>query len=279
MKFTRAGGRVRVACGVANAPAMGARVTGPGPWACVDVEDKGMGIAPERLAEMFEPFRQGQGGLTRVEGGAGLGLTVARHLARLMGGDVTVRSAPGHGSCFTLLLPAAADSVADEAHEARARERVGGAISTAGRELTCCLEDVIEAYVCRIRADPVLAVARDATDMDLKNQAATLVADVAQSMSVLGASSDDGPSLLRDGSRIQRLVTELHAEQRRRLGWSETQLRRDYELLREEVERSIRAHVPPGEGAETAISIAGRLMRQSQRVGVQAYLAASPAAG
>ncbi|MFL5537693.1 MAG: GAF domain-containing protein, partial [Longimicrobiaceae bacterium] len=51
-------------------------------------------------------------------------------------------------------------------------------------------------------------------------RAATLVADVAQSMVVLGGSAETGPRLLRDGSRIQRLVAELHAEQRRRLGWS-----------------------------------------------------------
>ena len=76
---------MRVTCDVAASVDPGVRVSGPGPWACVGVEDTGRRIAPERVDEMFEPFRQGQGGHTRTEGGAGLGLTFARHLARLMG--------------------------------------------------------------------------------------------------------------------------------------------------------------------------------------------------
>jgi hypothetical protein len=118
--------------------------------------------------------------------------------------------------------------------------------------------------------------ARDATDVDLEDHAATLVADVAQSMVVLGGSAETGPRLLRDGSRIQRLVAELHAEQRRRLGWSEAELRRDFEVLREEVDRCVRARVPPGEGAEAAAAIAARLLQQSQRISLQAFRAAAP---
>jgi hypothetical protein len=277
VKFTGPGGTVRVVCGVSAQPEPGARVSGPGPWARVEVEDTGMGIAPERVDEMFEPFRQGTGGHTRTEGGAGLGLTIARHLARLMGGDVTVRSTPGEGSCFTLWLPAASGPTAADAEgEERNRIRAGHAIEAAGRELTCHVEEVVEAYARRLRADPAMPSARDATDVDLQDHAATLVADVAQSMVVLGGTAGTGPRLLRDGSRIQRLVAELHAEQRRRLGWSEGELRRDFDLLREEVDRCVRAHVPPGEGAEAAAAIAARLLQQTQRVSAQAYRAAAP---
>jgi len=279
VKFTGPGGTVRVACGVAAHSEPGARVSGPGPWACVEVEDTGMGIAPERVDEMFEPFKQGQGGHTRTEGGAGLGLTIARHLARLMGGDVTVRSAPGEGSCFTLWLPAASGPGAEAEGEARTRGRAGHEIEAAGRDLMCHVEEVVEAYARRLRADPAMPGARDATEVDLEDHAATLVADVAQSMVVLGGSAETGPRLLRDGSRIQRLVAELHAEQRRRLGWSEAELRRDFEVLREEVDRCVRAHVPAGEGAEAAAAIAARLLQQTQRISVQAFRAAAPLEG
>jgi len=277
VKFTARGGTVRIACDVTRSVDPGVRVSGPGPWACVEVEDTGMGIAPERVDEMFEPFRQGQGGHTRTEGGAGLGLTIARHLARLMGGDVTARSEPGLGSCFTLWLPAASGPGADAEGEARTRTRSGHAIEAAGRDLMSHVEEVVEAYGRRLRADPAMPHARDASDVDLQDHAATLVADVAQSMVVLGGTAETGPRLLRDGSRIQRLVAELHAEQRRRLGWSEGELRRDYEVLREEVDRCVRAHVPPGEGAEAAAAIAGRLLQQTQRISLQAYRAAAPA--
>jgi signal transduction histidine kinase len=279
VKFTRPGGTVRVACGVSAHPQTGARVSGPGPWACVEVEDTGMGIAPERVDEMFEPFKQGQGGHTRTEGGAGLGLTIARHLARLMGGDVTVRSAPGEGSCFTLWLPAAPGPGAEAEGEARSRSRAGHAIEAAGRELMCHVEEVVEAYARRLRADPAMPGARDATDVDLEDHAATLVADVAQSMVVLGGTAETGPRLLRDGSRIQRLVAELHAEQRQRLGWSEAELRRDFEVLREEVDRCVRAHLPAGEGAEAAAAIAARLLQQTQRISLHAYRSTAPREG
>ena len=69
------------------------------------VLDSGIGIAPEDRERIFEPFWQAQQGLVRERGGSGLGLSVARQLARLLGGDVSVRSTPGVGSKFTLHLP------------------------------------------------------------------------------------------------------------------------------------------------------------------------------
>jgi two-component system, chemotaxis family, CheB/CheR fusion protein len=69
------------------------------------VHDTGCGIPPDRIEEMFEPFVQFDGSTTRTKGGTGLGLTVARRLARLMGGDVTGVSEPGVGSTFTMRLP------------------------------------------------------------------------------------------------------------------------------------------------------------------------------
>jgi len=69
------------------------------------VQDTGIGIASESLERIFEPFWQEQRGLTREVGGTGLGLTVARRLARMLGGDVTVVSELGKGSTFTARIP------------------------------------------------------------------------------------------------------------------------------------------------------------------------------
>jgi two-component sensor histidine kinase len=70
--------------------------------ALVHVADKGPGIDPADHERIFEPFEQGTGG----NEGSGLGLSIARRLARAMGGDIQLDSAPGEGARFTLALPA-----------------------------------------------------------------------------------------------------------------------------------------------------------------------------
>ena len=71
---------------------------------CLDVEDTGIGISPEMQKAIFEPFIQVNAD-SRTEG-SGLGLAISRELARGMDADLTVKSTPGQGSVFTVLLPA-----------------------------------------------------------------------------------------------------------------------------------------------------------------------------
>lgn len=72
----------------------------------VTVEDTGIGIDPDHLHRIWEPFWQAESPLVRRAGGTGLGLSVARRLAHLLGGDIEAASTPGEGSRFTVRLPA-----------------------------------------------------------------------------------------------------------------------------------------------------------------------------
>jgi signal transduction histidine kinase len=72
--------------------------------AVFQVSDTGIGIDPEKLENLFEPFTQADGSSTRRHEGSGLGLSITRALAQHMGGDVTAVSAPGQGSVFTLTV-------------------------------------------------------------------------------------------------------------------------------------------------------------------------------
>jgi PAS domain S-box-containing protein len=69
------------------------------------VEDTGIGISPETMRVLFQPFTQGDMKLNRTHGGTGLGLAISQRLAAAMGGKITVDSTPGKGSTFRFLLP------------------------------------------------------------------------------------------------------------------------------------------------------------------------------
>jgi PAS domain S-box-containing protein len=107
IKFTDEGGEVELSWDVADRTAR------------IHVRDTGRGIPADKLEDIFEPFVQVDPALTRSAEGTGLGLAISRDLARVMKGDLTVRSTEGEGSTFTLTLPlgrpvsAAVDHAAD----------------------------------------------------------------------------------------------------------------------------------------------------------------------
>ena len=94
-KFTDAGRRIGLSC------------YEDGEHVHLSVRDTGLGIPEDKLVSIFEPFVQVRSDLTRTAEGTGLGLAISRYLARGMGGDLSVESALGKGSTFTLTLPAA----------------------------------------------------------------------------------------------------------------------------------------------------------------------------
>jgi signal transduction histidine kinase/ligand-binding sensor domain-containing protein/CheY-like chemotaxis protein/AraC-like DNA-binding protein len=104
LKFTEPGGNVEVS------------VAALGAWATITVRDSGVGIAPDQLRHVFDRFYQADASTTRRYEGSGIGLALARELVDLHGGGITVESTVGHGSVFTVRLPAEPNAVLP-AHE------------------------------------------------------------------------------------------------------------------------------------------------------------------
>jgi PAS domain S-box-containing protein len=78
------------------------------------VQDTGIGIPEDRLDSLFEPFTQVDSSTTRKYGGTGLGLTISRQLAGLMGGEISVVSVPGQGTVFAVVIPFRTCSVEEQ---------------------------------------------------------------------------------------------------------------------------------------------------------------------
>jgi signal transduction histidine kinase/DNA-binding response OmpR family regulator len=95
---------------------------GGAPWLEFRVADSGIGMAPEQLARVFEPFTQADASTTRHFGGTGLGLAITKSFCEMLGGEISATSEPGKGSEFTVWLPAELPEEQAEEAEAPLRE-------------------------------------------------------------------------------------------------------------------------------------------------------------
>lgn len=102
LKYTEADGQVWI------------RVRAEETSAVIEVEDTGIGMAPEEVSELFEPFRQGSEGVGREYEGSGLGLAVTKRVVRRMNGTIDVRTERGEGTCFIVHLPRPEDACEGE---------------------------------------------------------------------------------------------------------------------------------------------------------------------
>ncbi len=273
VKFTEPGGSISICCSTTDRPADGAQLSGSGPWLNTVVEDTGVGIAPEQLARVFEPFVQADSGMTREVGGTGLGLTISRRLAGLMGGDLTARSTPGEGSAFTLWLPAthpsredALDSWPSKPHEIPGLTEVGHLIADNANALTKALGD-------RLRNEPEIPGVQQLDRAQLEDHTSTFLLDIGLALVTLDEGSGE-LALMRDGTEIQRKITELHGAQRARLGWDASHLHREFGLLREETDKLVLREAPAKTEAklDAALGIVHRLLDQAERFSVRGLL-------
>lgn len=277
VKFTEPGGKVTIEVLAPTAPGAESRLPAQREYVNFRITDTGSGIAEDKLVSIFDPFVQAETGHSRPSEGSGLGLTISRRLARLMGGDLVVTSRVGEGSTFTLSLPAdvairTAESAKPIAGEAAAAPRSVTGFARIGRALLGSMDETIEILVARIRNDPSLGVAAGLKFSQVADHLPTLLADVAGALVMLEELRGQPSLLLADATEIQRLVSERHGIQRRTLGWSESALRREFMIVREEIERVIRKASNTQEPlpVEDGVAVIGRFLDQAEYVAVKA---------
>jgi CheY-like chemotaxis protein len=127
----------------------------------IAVTDTGIGIPEEKQRLIFEPFHQADGTTSRKYGGTGLGLSISREIARLLGGELQVRSKPGEGSTFTLYVPLEAEATAVTEGSPIRLENSGAVIPTAlptGFEVSDDRDDLgKDPFVLIVEDDPTFA--------------------------------------------------------------------------------------------------------------------------
>jgi PAS domain S-box-containing protein len=244
IKFTPEGGRITVST---DADASTVRF---------HVRDTGVGIPPDRLDAIFEPFVQVDSTLTRVYGGTGLGLSISQELAHGMEGTISVSSTLGEGAEFTLTLPR------EGARTSTPRS------PTAGDLLARDARSIVRGLVARLRADPELP---PATDAELEDHTASLVTDLAQLLVVLDSGEAHHAALVRDGARIQQVIVELHGRQRRQLGWSAALLAREFDALADEIAAALTRHAAAGEiaAADERIALVRAIIDEARAVSLR----------
>jgi len=267
VKFTPAGGSVTVACRAEDGPEPDVRME-QGRCVAVRVSDTGMGIPADRLSSIFDPFVQVEGGHTRRRDGSGLGLTISRRLARLMGGDLTVHSKLGEGSTFTLWLREASTAQREaarwraEAPDSAARLQ---GLADIGAALIRELPSTIEVFVTRLREElPVPGVA-GLRSTQLADHVTAYLADVGCTLAAIEEARGQPSSLVADGADLQTHVAERHGAQRARLGWTPVALRREWSILRDEIEQVVRraSLAVPEQAVAEALIILDRFIDQA----------------
>lgn len=268
IKFTEPHGEITIRCRLAEMPTAKAALPDVGPWLLLEVEDTGVGIGDEQMARIFDPFVQAETGHTRTFGGTGLGLTISRRLARLMGGDLTAESHPGQGSLFSLWLPVpsqqalpglAVDWGSATALPQTAQELPGlGALA----KLLIAASDRLEAEaVDRIRTDREIP-SSDGLD---RNLIADHIAAQLVIMAKLMTALDSGgltANAAADSEDLHRVLAERHGAQRRRLGWQIAEVRRELEIMHQVIDAFMRREAARSTTADVrkAIAVVHRLL-------------------
>ncbi|MFN2603303.1 MAG: sensor histidine kinase [Gemmatimonadaceae bacterium] len=245
VKFTPAGGHVTLEWGSTNRPDPDARLYGSDGWNYFRVRDTGIGIPIEKLSAIFEPFVQVEAGHSRTKEGSGLGLAISRRLARLMKGDLTVKSELGKGSVFTFWLPDASTSTKAtdrwRSQEPDLAARLEG-LGDIGKILLRELGGLIDSFVARLREEPIVEGVQALRSCQLADHVGAFVADIACTLAAMEEGQGQPSSVIEDASKIQDVIAARHGAQRAELKWTPNLVQREWMVLCDEMKRVVRLH-------------------------------------
>jgi hypothetical protein len=139
------------------------------------------------------------------------------------------------------------------------------------------LERVLHAFVARVRGDAAVPTAGRISEAELEDHLATFLSDVAHTIGTIDLSDSADSEMLRDGTAIQRTIAERHGAQRFRLGWSEDEIRREFEILAEELSAAVRRRVRTEREAEveSAIALLEEFLARAERISRVSHRTAS----
>jgi len=165
----------------------------------IAVKDTGIGIPEDKQKLIFEAFQQADGTTSRKYGGTGLGLSISREIARLLGGELQVRSKPGEGSVFTLYVPLEAESTAAATIGAPARYDNSGAVVPTALPTTFEVNDDRD----ELGKDPFVLIVEDDPTF------ATILLDAAHEAGLKGVVSTAGAGTLNMARKLQPTAITL----------------------------------------------------------------------
>ena len=133
------------------------------------------------------------------------------------------------------------------------------------------VQDAVQAYVGRLRELPIVPQARSLSETDLEDHAASFLADVVQALEILEHTGGEPADIIRDGSDLQRLIAERHGALRYRLGWTESALAREFDIMYDELAKV--AHEAPPHDADVggATEVLRRLLDRARLISVRGF--------